>query len=777
MIVVVGVDGAGRTHRLKQLAATAGGLTLWTGTAPVTETVAAARAQGALLLIDDAHRLSDSALRTLAAAARDGMPMVVARRPSVEQPALAELDDAVAVRGRVEQLGPLDDDALAGLITGATGEPATPERVAALRAASGGIAAVAAAVAADPDGPPPASLVARVQRRLTLAGVAATQLARTLALGLDLPDEILAAAAALADAGEVARVMRTLRDCGLLDPTGERLLPAVTRAVLADLPPAERRARHDAVAQALLDAGADVLLAAEQLRAARVHTPIAADVYRRAADQLRFTAPGDALDWYHEAMDAGAELATLAVGRAEASALLGMPVDLDPHSTRPADAARVALVTGAAAAHEGRAARAAETLSRAADPGPVLAVPALVATGDLAAARRAATGSAPPALRRLAEAALTVGDPHTAMPLLIEAAEAFEQAPVTVVVPDTPHALAAVVAVTAGDAASAEHLLERALATGVGGPVAHDRHRTLLAWVRMRTGRYAPAKEELRRLADASPPARERLVLAALTAGLARRDGDIATLRAAWNAADPVLARQAVDLFQLEMLEELLVAAARLRQQRRIAPVVTQLRTIVEGLGQPAAWAVSLGWLRLQSAVVCEDTQAAEAAAADLARYAPTPGLAARQRAQCAAAAQWAAALAGNVDPDGVLTASDDLVTAELPWEASRLVGQAAVRAADPGVARRLLERARELAPTAHTADAPRGGLSDREVEVARLVLAGRTHREIGAQLYLSPKTVEHHVARIRAKVGATSRAELLAALRRLLPDVPSDQE
>src|SRR5690606_4068273 len=134
-----------------------------------------------------------------------------------------------------------------------------------------------------------------------------------------------------------------------------------------------------------------------------------------------------------------------------------------------------------------------------------------------------------------------------------------------------------------------------------------------------------------------------------------------------------------------------------------------------------------------QSAVVCEDTQAAEAAAADLARYAPTPGLAARQRAQCAAAAQWAAALAGNVDPDGVLTASDDLVTAELPWEASRLVGQAAVRAADPGVARRLLERARELAPTAHTADAPRGGLSDREVEVARLVLAGRTHREIGA--------------------------------------------
>ena len=616
-----------------------------------------------------------------------------------------------------------------------------------------------------------------MQRRLTLAGVAATQLARTLALGLDLPDEILAAAAALADAGEVARVMRTLRDCGLLDPTGERLLPAVTRAVLADLPPAERRARHDAVAQALLDAGADVLLAAEQLRAARVHTPIAADVYRRAQISSDSPLPGTpstgttrrwtpGRSWPRWRWDEPRHR------RSSACRSTSTPTPLD-RRMRPA----------------WRSSPVPPRRTRAGQPGLRRRSPAQPTPVRSSRCRRSwppgtwrrrgerRPAAAPPALRRLAEAALTVGDPHTAMPLLIEAAEAFEQAPVTVVVPDTPHALAAVVAVTAGDAASAEHLLERALATGVGGPVAHDRHRTLLAWVRMRTGRYAPAKEELRRLADASPPARERLVLAALTAGLARRDGDIATLRAAWNAADPVLARQAVDLFQLEMLEELLVAAARLRQQRRIAPVVTQLRTIVEGLGQPAAWAVSLGWLRLQSAVVCEDTQAAEAAAADLARYAPTPGLAARQRAQCAAAAQWAAALAGNVDPDGVLTASDDLVTAELPWEASRLVGQAAVRAADPGVARRLLERARELAPTAHTADAPRGGLSDREVEVARLVLAGRTHREIGAQLYLSPKTVEHHVARIRAKVGATSRAELLAALRRLLPDVPSDQE
>ncbi|WP_238554010.1 response regulator transcription factor [Gordonia sp. KTR9] len=42
----------------------------------------------------------------------------------------------------------------------------------------------------------------------------------------------------------------------------------------------------------------------------------------------------------------------------------------------------------------------------------------------------------------------------------------------------------------------------------------------------------------------------------------------------------------------------------------------------------------------------------------------------------------------------------------------------------------------------------------------------GLTHREIGERLYISAKTVEHHVARIRRRLDAGSRSELLAALR-----------
>jgi DNA-binding NarL/FixJ family response regulator len=56
--------------------------------------------------------------------------------------------------------------------------------------------------------------------------------------------------------------------------------------------------------------------------------------------------------------------------------------------------------------------------------------------------------------------------------------------------------------------------------------------------------------------------------------------------------------------------------------------------------------------------------------------------------------------------------------------------------------------------------------LSEREQMVAQHIVDGLTYKEIGAQLYISPKTVEHHVAKIRQKLGASTRAEMLAALR-----------
>ncbi|MCP3804132.1 AAA family ATPase [Allokutzneria sp. A3M-2-11 16] len=53
--------------------------------------------------------------------------------------------------------------------------------------------------------------------------------------------------------------------------------------------------------------------------------------------------------------------------------------------------------------------------------------------------------------------------------------------------------------------------------------------------------------------------------------------------------------------------------------------------------------------------------------------------------------------------------------------------------------------------------------LSPREQDVARLLAQGRTNREIADVLFLSPRTVEQHVARALRKLGVSSRGELLA--------------
>ena len=52
------------------------------------------------------------------------------------------------------------------------------------------------------------------------------------------------------------------------------------------------------------------------------------------------------------------------------------------------------------------------------------------------------------------------------------------------------------------------------------------------------------------------------------------------------------------------------------------------------------------------------------------------------------------------------------------------------------------------------------GGLSRRELEVLRLIAAGRTNRQIAAELVISMHTVTRHVSNIFDKTGVGNRAE-----------------
>jgi DNA-binding CsgD family transcriptional regulator len=71
----------------------------------------------------------------------------------------------------------------------------------------------------------------------------------------------------------------------------------------------------------------------------------------------------------------------------------------------------------------------------------------------------------------------------------------------------------------------------------------------------------------------------------------------------------------------------------------------------------------------------------------------------------------------------------------------------------------------RELAATGETvprrAAEPRGELTAQEGQIARRARDGYSNSEIGAELFLSPRTVEWHLRKVFIKLGISSRREL----------------
>jgi two-component system response regulator NreC len=89
-----------------------------------------------------------------------------------------------------------------------------------------------------------------------------------------------------------------------------------------------------------------------------------------------------------------------------------------------------------------------------------------------------------------------------------------------------------------------------------------------------------------------------------------------------------------------------------------------------------------------------------------------------------------------------------------------------AVRAAATGVSYLNPQLGALIAAQPDVEPGPPDDLSEREVEVLRLVALGHTNAEISEQLFLSVRTVESHRAHIQHKIRRTTRADMVAYVR-----------
>jgi DNA-binding CsgD family transcriptional regulator len=366
------------------------------------------------------------------------------------------------------------------------------------------------------------------------------------------------------------------------------------------------------------------------------------------------------------------------------------------------------------------------------------------------------------------------GSASEAMSSLLGAAAMLEPAGTAVLLPDSPAALAAIVALHCGELRLAESVLTRALSAEHGALWA-PRHRLLLGWTLMLSGELVAAEAQVSavRAAKPTPEPRDELFLTALEVGLARRASDIPGTRRAWENAYQAVMRHQVDLFMLLPLGELAITASRLGEHDRIARHLGQAQTLLAALDDPPLWTASILWSGLHAAIAREDTATTASYRDSLTTLS---GFNRYCTALSGAAASWLAVLAGDADPGQVAAAAGELHEIGLRWDASRLAGQAAIRTSDRKAMVLLLEAARQFQGTAtqgrpetarQAADV--SALSEREQEVARLVVNGHTYKQAGSKLFISSKTVEHHMARIRGKLGAKDRRELLSTLRELL--------
>ena len=785
-----------------------------------------------LLLVDDAQFLRDDAFAELLAVAEDrdrSFNLCIATRPVAGHRGLGRLIEVTERRGILHELGPYSKDELgAALSEGLDAAVDVSLFAAALKYSSGHPLIVdrllAGWIALDHIDR------GRLRDHPEIAPVTVERALRGPVQQLDQFERALLAAMALgmqsAGVGAGKEHLHALQSHGLVLADGSIPL-SVAKAVKRMLEPADLERGERLLVDELTRGGADAIRIAEQYAELNEPGDQARAAWIAAGDSLLDSNPRAAGEWYLQAQHAGRNgiVATGAGSASDATALetiakyavacaaaddeaaanhaISAVLRTEPRNPRT-------LGAGAQiAARHGRWNEVADLIS-AIDEHPRWSpgvVRVLTRGADLLAERRTSgerpTVATDPTASMLDTAftALEISLEH--IPETLKLTEAVRELATRVGAPpggaDLPlnaFELGAVAAVAVGELDMAEVLLDSAQPAAAHGP-----HSALHNWLRVRTGGQpdrtvdnnhtsdkaasdkaasdnaasdkaasdnAPNTSTIDAIATSSDSPYAGLLNLAASALHARRNGDVAASSDVLDRLRNVVALAPIDVLTFDAAAELMILARRFGSRTVLHTIEERLERFLTSNGNPPLWRVRVHWAEIEAAVGSRNIDLARQAATALKEIGPTGP---RLTALVEASAIWIEVLEERCTVETVLATAVDLENSGFSNEASLLVGQAAIRMSAPSDARQLLNRARELRGAGTTAvidlNSP-SGLSEREIEVADLILDGHSYKEIGSRLFISAKTVEHHSSHIRQKLDAVGapRAVFLAALR-----------
>jgi ATP/maltotriose-dependent transcriptional regulator MalT len=280
---------------------------------------------------------------------------------------------------------------------------------------------------------------------------------------------------------------------------------------------------------------------------------------------------------------------------------------------------------------------------------------------------------------------------------------------------------------------------------------------TLLAWLRLRAGEWDEAERFASRVVsggESIPQLLARTVLSELAVrrGDPEADSELASLAAQ--------AERTGELQRLAPVIELQVESALLSGApmpcRRIEALLDEVRQTRESFN---------GWGAVRLAVIASVV----GIEVDV-ETSGSPALDAVLRQDWRGAADAYGEVGWGYDRALMLSLLDDEEALAEALAITRELG------AEP-LARRVAGRMRELGATVPRGPRPStranpAGLTARQLEVLALLVDGRSNADIAERLVVSPRTAEHHVAAVLAKLGATTRWDAVrrAAELELIP-------